>query len=180
MRTSLQWVAVGGIIAGLGAGAWILSHADKVEGVSVGAPAPDYRVIDLASNDSISLRSRLKGHVTIINIWATWCVPCRLEMPSMEKLYREFKDRGFQIAAVSIDKGDPKVIRDFAKEYGLTFDLLHDPSGDIQALYRTTGVPESFVVDRRGMVVKWLIGGYDWTAPVQRTLIDRLLSQPAS
>ncbi|MGB7212545.1 MAG: TlpA disulfide reductase family protein [Gemmatimonadales bacterium] len=180
MRTSYQWIAVGAIVAGLGTGAWILSHADAVNGVSVGAPAPDYRVIDIANGDTVALRSRFKGHVTIVNIWATWCVPCRLEMPSMEKLYKEFKDRGFQIAAVSIDKGDPTDIAKFGTEYGLTFDLLHDPSGDIQDLYRTTGVPESFVIDRRGIIVKWLIGGYDWTAPVQRTLIDRLLSEPAS
>ncbi|HEV2290675.1 MAG TPA: TlpA disulfide reductase family protein [Gemmatimonadales bacterium] len=180
MRTSTQWIAVGAILAGLGTGAWILSHADTVNGVTVGAPAPDYRVIDVASGDTVALHDRLKGHVTIINIWATWCVPCRLEMPSMEKLYKEFKARGFQIAAVSIDKGDPRVISEFGKEYGLTFDLLHDPSGDIQDLYRTTGVPESYIVDRNGIIVKWLIGGYDWTAPVQRTLIDRLLAEPAS
>lgn len=180
MRTSTQWIAVGAILAGLGTGAWILSHADTVNGVTVGAPAPDYRVIDVASGDTVALRDRFKGHVTIINIWATWCVPCRLEMPSMEKLYKEFKSRGFQIAAVSIDKGDPRVISEFGKEYGLTFDLLHDPSGDIQDLYRTTGVPESYIVDRNGIIVKWLIGGYDWTAPVQRTLIDRLLAEPAS
>ena len=180
MRTSTQWIAVGAILAGLGTGAWILSHADTVNGVTVGAPAPDYRVIDVASGDTVALRDRFKGHVTIVNIWATWCVPCRLEMPSMEKLYKEFKPRGFQIAAVSIDKGDPRVISEFGKEYGLTFDLLHDPSGDIQDLYRTTGVPESYIVDRNGIIVKWLIGGYDWTAPVQRTLIDRLLAEPAS
>lgn len=180
MRTSMQWVAVGGIVAGLGAGAWILSRADTVTGTAVGAAVPDYKVIDLAHGDTVALRSRLKGHVTIINVWATWCVPCRTEMPSMEKLYREFKDRGFQIEAVSIDKGDPAVITAFARQYGLTFDMLHDPSGDIQDLYRTTGVPESFVVDRHGILVKWLIGGYDWTAPVQHTLIDRLLADSAS
>ncbi|MFI5234838.1 MAG: peroxiredoxin family protein [Gemmatimonadales bacterium] len=180
MRASRQWVAVGAILAGLGTGAWILSHADTVSGVSVGASAPDFRLVDLASGDSVSLRARFKGHVTLVNIWATWCHPCEAEMPSMQKLYTEFKDRGFQIAAVSIDGGDPSVVRAFAKRYGLTFDILQDKSGDIQTLYRTTGVPESFLVDQHGVVVRWLIGGYDWTTPVQRTLIDRLLAEPVS
>lgn len=180
MRVSLQWAAVAGIVGGLAAGAWVLSRADHVTGTSVGAPIPDYRVVDIATGDTVSLRDRIKGHVAIVNIWATWCLPCRAEMPSMQKLYDELKDRGFRIEAVSIDKGDPGVITAFGKEYHLSFSLLHDPTGGIQDLYRTTGVPESFVVDRHGILVKWLIGGYDWTAPVQRTLIERLLADPDS
>ncbi|HEU4763656.1 MAG TPA: TlpA disulfide reductase family protein [Gemmatimonadales bacterium] len=180
MNVSKQWLAVGAIVAGLATGGWILTHADAVDGASVGAPAPDYRLVELATGDSVSLRDRFKGHVTLINIWATWCEPCRREMPSMEKLYQAFKDRGFRIEAVSIDQGSPEDVKAFAKKYGLTFEILQDKSGDIQTLYRTTGVPESFIVDRNGVVVRWLIGGYDWTAPVQQTLVDRLLAVPGA
>jgi len=128
----------------------------------------------------VSLRERYRGKVTLVNIWATWCVPCRAEMPSMDRLYADLARRGFAIAAVSVDEGSPDDVRAFGKQLRLTFDLLQDRSTAIQRTYQTTGVPESFLLDRRGVIVKRVIGAQDWSSPANRALVTRLLDEPAS
>jgi cytochrome c biogenesis protein CcmG/thiol:disulfide interchange protein DsbE len=171
-----QWIAVLLIIGGLGLGAAALVRfSPEGNRVEVGARAPDFSAIDLATGDSVSLRERYKGQVTMVNIWATWCIPCRVEMPAMQTVYDSLREKGFRIAAVSIDEGNATEVRNFAAELGLTFDILHDPSGRIQQIYQTTGVPESFLLDRDGVIVKRVIGAHDWSAPVNRQLVERLL-----
>jgi thiol-disulfide isomerase/thioredoxin len=174
-----QWivvaVAVGGLV--LGAAALTRFSAD-VPRIEVGVPTPEFRAVDLATGDSVSLREHYAGKVTLVNIWATWCLPCRVEMPSMEQLYTALAPRGFAIAAVSIDEGGPEEVRAFASELGLTFDILHDRSTRIQQSYETTGVPESFLLNRRGELVKRLIGPHDWNSPANRALVERLLDEP--
>ena len=129
--------------------------------------------------DSVSLRERYRGTVTLVNIWATWCVPCRVEMPAMEQVYRSLAPRGFKIAAVSIDEGSPEDVQAFGRELDLSFDLLQDRSNKVQRLYQTTGVPESFLLNRQGIIVKRMIGAVEWNSPVNRALIERLLDEPA-
>ena len=119
------------------------------QAVAVGAKAPNYKALDLRTGDSLALRSHYEGHVTLVNIWATWCVPCKVEMPAMQRLYDSLGARGFRIAAVSIDQQGPEVVRAFANDFKLTFDILQDRSGKIQQAYQTTGVPESFLLDNR-------------------------------
>jgi cytochrome c biogenesis protein CcmG/thiol:disulfide interchange protein DsbE len=164
------------VLAGLGIGVWVLTHVgQETARVEVGAAAPDLRVVELASGDTVDLRARYKGKVTLLNIWATWCVPCRQEMPSMQKAYARLKDEGFAIAAVSIDEGGPEDVQAFAREFGLTFDILQDRSGRISTLYQTTGVPESFLLDKDGTIIKRVIGAHDWSSPANISLIERLL-----
>jgi peroxiredoxin len=93
----------------------------------------------------------------------------------MERLAHQLTGTDFRIVAVSVDKDDSTVVSAFARELGLTFDVLHDQSGKIQTLYQTTGVPESFVIDRHGVIVKKVIGAVEWDAPVNDVLIRRLL-----
>lgn len=171
-----QWLMVLLVLAGIALGAWGLTRfAPAPEGAAIGRKAPDYRVINIATGDSLGVRSGYDGYVTLVNIWATWCVPCRAEMPSMQEIYAEYRDRGFRIAAVSVDAGSPDKVTAFGQELGLTFDLLHDASGAIQQAYRTIGVPQSFLVDRRG-VVQWVtLGEEDWRRPEHRERIERLL-----
>jgi peroxiredoxin len=176
---SKQWFSVGMVILVMGTVTAMMIRFSPDPAVSVGSKAPDYRMVDLASGDSVSLRDEYAGSVTLVNIWATWCAPCRLEMPSMQQAYEQLKDRGFRIAAVSIDDGDRDKVIAFGEELGLTFDLLHDQSMRIQLAYQTTGVPESFLLDRNGVVVKRVIGWHDWAAPVNTGLIERLLDQPS-
>ena len=160
---------------------WV--NRDRIQPVVPGTPAPEFEIADL-DGDIVRL-SDYRGQVVMVNIWATWCVPCRYEMPSMERLYQKFSDEGLEILAVSIDSelgsldyfgrlgGD---IREFADSLGLTFPILHDPSGGIQQVYQTTGVPETFVVGRDGIIYKKVAGGTEWDAPDHQDLIQRLLS----
>lgn len=173
---SKQWVLVLAVIGGLViGGAALVRYGPEVDPVAVGRKAPDYRVLDLGTGDSLSIRAHYRGHVTLVNIWATWCVPCKVEMPAMQRLYDSLATRGFRIAAVSIDQDDPEGVRSFARELGLTFDILHDRTGAIQQAYLTTGVPESFLLDSNGVIMKRVIGAHDWVSPVNRALIRRLL-----
>ena len=174
---SKQGMLAGMIVLALVGGAFVMTRAHDGGVVGVDSKAPDYEVVELATGDTISIRDRYEGSVTLINIWATWCPPCREEMPSMEALYQDFQARGFRIAAVSIDEGSGDKVEAFAQELGLTFDMLHDQTGAIQGVYQTTGVPESFLIDQDGRIVRRLIGSHDWNSPANRDLIDRLLAR---
>ena len=177
---SKQWLVVAVVIALLAGGAVaMVRFTPEGSGVEIGREAPDFRAVDLATGDSVSLRERYAGKVTLVNIWATWCVPCKEEMPAMEALYRDLAPRGFRIAAVSIDQGDAAPVQAFAKELGLTFDVLHDRSGLIQNTYETTGVPESFLLDERGRILKRVIGAHDWASDANRKLVERYLASGA-
>ena len=178
---SKQWIFVGLVVAGLAGGAIIMTQlGNEVKPVAVGSVAPDFKAIDLATGDSVSLQERYRGKVTLINIWATWCAPCRIEMPSMEQVYDSLAPQGFAIAAVSIDEGGPDGVREFGSELGLSFDLLQDRSGRVAQLYQTTGVPESFLLDRHGVIVKRIIAPHDWNSEANRALIRRLLDEPGA
>jgi cytochrome c biogenesis protein CcmG, thiol:disulfide interchange protein DsbE len=175
------WLLVGLVVSSLAIGATILTrYGPVVEQVAVGTRAPDFLAVDLATGDSVSLRSHYRGKVTLVNVWATWCEPCRIEMPAMERLYNSLAPDGFKIAAVSIDEGPPEDVRAFGQDLGLTFDLLQDRSTKVQQIYQTTGVPESFLLNRDGVIVKRVIGAHDWNSPVNRTLITRLLDETGS
>jgi cytochrome c biogenesis protein CcmG, thiol:disulfide interchange protein DsbE len=173
---SKQWVLVLAVLAGLLIGGTALVfYGPEVQPVAVGKEAPDYKAMNLQSGDSIAIRSHYRGHVTLVNIWATWCVPCRVEMPAMQQLYDSLSGRGFRIAAVSIDQEGPEVVKQFTGELKLTFDILQDRSGGIQQAYQTTGVPESFLLDSNGVIMKRVIGAHDWVSSADRALIRRLL-----
>lgn len=142
--------------------------------IGVGSRAPDFHAIDLGSARPKTFAD-YRGKVLLVNIWATWCEPCRAEMPAIERLHHLVTDTTFRIVSVSIDKADSGTVMAFAREYGLTFPILQNQSGDIQDIYQTTGVPESFVVDKSGVIVKKVIGAAEWDGPVNVQLIRSLL-----
>ncbi len=172
-------------VALLAAGAVILFawfNRDRLSPVMAGRPAPGFTAVDLQGTPKTL--DDFQGKVLLINVWATWCPPCQQEMPSMQRLREAIPDEDFVILAVSVDA--PLGQRDvfgreggnlevFAETMGLTFQILHDPSGEIQETYRTTGVPESFVVDREGVIFKKVAGPTEWDAPANVDLIRRLL-----
>jgi thiol-disulfide isomerase/thioredoxin len=130
--------------------------------------------------------SSLKGQVVLLNIWATWCGPCQQEMPSMQRLYHALQPQGLRIVAVSIDAAPGKMDPDgraggdvaaFSREFGLTFDVWQDPAGTVSRDYRTTGVPESFLVGRDGKIVKKVIGATEWDDPATQELVRRMLAE---
>lgn len=162
----------------LGAG-WMVR--DRFLPVEVGTRAPTFPATDLQGRP-VRLED-LRGQVVLLNIWATWCGPCRDEMPSMERLHRELGPQGLRIVAVSVDAAPGAVaggqvggdVAEFARQLGLTFTIWHDPSGQIQRTYRTTGVPESFIIDRNGVIQKKVIGATEWDSGSHPELIRRLL-----
>ena len=120
-----------------------------------------------------------KGQVVVLNIWATWCGPCRIEMPSIQALQQSLGTKGLKIVAVSVDDpGSEEAIRDFAKEYGLTFEILHDPTGKIQKAYQTTGVPETFVIGRDGVIRRKVIAADNWNSLDNRRQLAQMLGVP--
>lgn len=173
-----QWVVVIAILAIAAAAIFaLLRFGPQVEELAVGKPLPDFPLVKVGTTDTVSLRDHYKGDVTLVNIWATWCIPCRTEMPSMQEAYAALKPEGFHIAAISVDQGSPDAVQQFAREMGLTFDIYQDRSTRIEQIYQTTGVPESFLLDRKGRLIKRVIGAHDWNSTANRDLIKRLLAE---
>jgi len=179
MTAKRQWQLVIGVVVALGVGLWAATHflGDELFPVAVGSEAPPFTAATLDAQPKPRTLADYKGQVVLVNVWATWCGPCRHEMPSMQALYKDFAPRGFKIVAVSIDEpGDGPKVRDFVKEFGITFDVLHDGAGTIQKIYQTTGVPENFLIDAEGVVRKKAYA-QDWNSETNRALIARLLDE---
>lgn len=142
--------------------------------LTVGDPFPDFVALDVASGAPVSI-SDLEGDVVLVNIWATWCGPCESEMPSMERLYRELSSSGLSVVAVSVDQESTNKVRQWVDERDLTFIVLHDREGRFERSFQTVGVPESFVIDRDGVLVAREIGPRLWDSPVSRGFIRDLV-----
>jgi peroxiredoxin len=172
-----QWILVLVIIGVLG-GALIVGTAltPGLGPVAIGTKAPDFRALHLASRDSVGL-DRYEGNVVLLNVWATWCIPCEAEMPSIQRLYDELNPLGLEVLAVSVDEGSPDRVQEWIDERGFTFEILHDQSGNIERTYQTIGVPETFIIDRDGVIVKKVIGATEWDHPTHTTLLRQLLAQ---
>lgn len=177
-KSPYAWTAV--FAAVVVTAAWI--GRANYQPIIAGAEAPDFTAVDL-SGAPVSL-SDYRGRVVLVNIWATWCPPCLEEMPSMQRLYEQLQETDFEILAVSVDARAGELdaagrpggdLATFAAEMGLTFPILHDPDGRIQRIYQTTGVPETFLVGRDGVIYKKVAGGTNWDAPVNVELVRRLL-----
>ena len=148
--------------------------------LGIGSDAPDFTAISLATGQPVSFLEEYGGGVTLVNVWATWCGPCKEEIPALDTLYRSLKDRGFRIAAVSIDTEDSTVVRQFLDQFGVAFDVLHDQTRSIEQIYQTNGVPESFLIDRDGKIVRIVYGDHPWASPSNRRIIEELLARDAT
>jgi cytochrome c biogenesis protein CcmG/thiol:disulfide interchange protein DsbE len=178
MTQRQQWGIVAGIVlllaVVLGAGVHFLG--DELFPVSVGSKAPPIQGVTLDASKRQKSLADYAGKVVLLNVWATWCEPCRVEMPSIEKLHREYGPRGLAVVAISVDDpGAESRILDFTKELGLTFEVLHDPKQVTTRNYQITGYPETFVIARDGIIRKKLIGASDWSSEANRALVGELL-----
>jgi len=117
-----------------------------------------------------------RGKVVFLNFWASWCESCRDEMPSMERLYREFKGKGLEIVAVNVKDKRPDALA-FVKELKLNYPVLMDPEGEVGLLYGAFGLPVTYLIDRKGVVLARLWGPADWYSPAARKLIGALVEQ---
>ena len=180
MTQRQQWGIVAGVVillaVVLGAGVHFLG--DELFPVSVGSKAPPIQGVTHDSAKREKSLADYKGKVVLLNVWATWCEPCRVEMPSIEKLHREFAPQGLAVVAISVDDaGAEQRIRDFVQEFGLTFEILHDPAQVTTRNYQITGYPETFVIARDGTIRRKLIGAADWSSGANRALVRELLGQ---
>ena len=127
-----------------------------------GAPAPNFTLSDV-NGTRVSLAD-FRGKVVLLNIWATWCLPCVEEMPSMEKLHHEMGGEDFIIVAVSIDGTGAEKVVPFVKKHGLSFTVLVDRKATVKSLFQVTGVPESIIIDKDGIILEKVIGARNWAA----------------
>lgn len=177
MTARQQWSVVIAVIALLGTGLAIGAHLmkDELFPVNVGSTAPNFRAKVLGESRYKTLAD-YKGQVVMLNIWATWCGPCQVEIPSLERLYREYGDKGLKLVAVSIDDYvSEDSIRAFARNFGVTFEVLHDSTHSIERQYQATGYPETFVIGKEGTIRKKWIGPDDWSSQGNRALVAQLL-----
>ena len=138
-----------------------------------GQRAPDFTLKDINGNP-VSMSS-FKGKVVLLNFWATWCPPCRAEIPSMNKLYQKLKNRGFVILAVSTDRAVVDV-KDFLKTMPVNFPVVVDYNLTVsRSLYKVFMLPTTFLIDRKGVIVEKYFGDQDWTEPEIIKEIEALL-----
>ena len=127
--------------------------AEVAERVEVGAPAPAYATVAL-NGDSVSLAS-LRGKVVLFNIWATWCHPCRDEIPELRALHAKYKDRGLELVGVSVDAdGTDDAIKGFMEEFKMTYPVWRDPDERVSTKFLAIGVPATYLIDREG-ILRW-------------------------
>jgi peroxiredoxin len=161
--------------------AWMFLSADRsgtstsgqIPAPQQGFLAPDFE-LKTPTGEAIRL-SELRGQAVLVNLWATWCPPCRAEMQSIEKAYQEYKDQGFTVLAVNMTyQDDPLAIMSFVNKQGLTFPILLDETGDMATAYQLRSLPSSYFIGRDGMIHEVVIGG-PMSEALLRTRIEDLL-----
>ena len=136
-----------------------VSASPAANEAKVGAPMPAYTA-KLLDGSTFDLANE-KGNVVLLNLWATWCGPCRYEIPELEKLHKDLAGQKFKVVGVSVDEGDPKEVQSFVTDQKVTYPIVLDPEGRLAALAQTTVLPTSLLVDRQGKVVWVKLGIVD-------------------
>jgi len=176
-----QWLIVGGVVAGLGLALWGATRTFGADlfPVAPGTKAPAFHAATVVPGaKTIKSIGDYKGQVVLLNMWATWCGPCKQEMPGIQALHEAFAPQGLRVVAISVDEpnmGD--AIRAFVAEHRLTFEVLHEGSGAIEHDYQTSGIPETFVIGRDGVIRKRVIGAAEWNSEANINLVRGLLAE---
>jgi peroxiredoxin len=150
--------------------------AGQIASPRAGFPAPDF-TLETPEGEALSLAD-FRGQVVVVNLWASWCLPCRAEMPALEGVYAENRARGLAVLAVNSthqDRADAAVA--FAEDLGLTFPILLDPQGAVSRRYLLRALPTTFFVDRRGVIRSVIVGGPMSPATLQ-SQVESLLAEP--
>lgn len=167
------------LLTGLSLIAYFISQRDTREKeslVAVGLHVPNLEVADAVTSRKLSLAD-FKGKVLFINFWATWCQPCREEMPSMEELFKHFMDNKDFVMLTILFRDDPQTGINYLKQNGFNFPVMLDEEGQTARAYGLTGVPETYIVDKEGILREKIIGPYQWDSPEALELISRLLKE---
>jgi peroxiredoxin len=183
MTARKQWIVVGGVVAALGVALFAATRyfGDDLFHVAPGSKAPDFHATTMVpGSKTLKNISDYRGHVVLLNLWATWCGPCKQEMPGIQALHESLGPSGLRIVALSVDEPDmDDAIRAFVAEHKLTFEILHEGSGTIERDYQTSGVPETFLIGKDGVIRKRVIGAAEWNSEGNVRLIRGLLAEEA-
>lgn len=161
--------------------AWIFISADrsgsstsgKIPAPQAGFLAPDFE-LKTPTRETTKL-SDLHGKAVLVNLWATWCPPCREEMQTIERIYQEYKEQGFRVLAINMTyQDDPLAIMPFVKQQGLTFPILLDETGEVAKAYQLRSLPSSYFIRRDGMINEVVIGG-PMSEALLRTRVEAIL-----
>ncbi len=150
-------------------------RASKGTAPDIGYSAPNFELTNLAGTD-VEFAS-YQGKVILLNFWATWCGPCRIELPAVQALADDYRGRGFQVVTVAGDSAGVKKVKPFMEEMALTLPTLIDADGNVADMYRVRGLPMTFLIDKNGVIVNILLGYFDWNDKQYRDLVDTLLAE---
>lgn len=170
---SISWICLCLIITFTG----LITSCEKKPGqqlqkATIGQPAPDFSLTD--TKGKVWTLSDLRGKVVFVNFWATWCPPCREEMPSMQALYSSMPNEKFEMLAI-LNNDDPLLAETLVARIGGTFPVLNDPDSSIATAYGLTGVPETFIIDTNGILREKFIGPRPWDSPEAKKMLNQYL-----
>jgi peroxiredoxin len=146
-----------------------------IQAVKSGKKAPNFSLADLKGKKS-ELK-HFKGKVVFLNFWATWCGPCKEEMPSMEALYNQFKEKDFVFLAISVDYEGVKPVKEYIEKQRYTFPVLIDPKCETLDLFEVKGIPTTFLIDKKGIMIGRAIGPKDWKRPEVISILNLLIEK---
>ena len=176
-NVTLLWLAPLLALVVILAYGWLTRPAPEPKlGPRAGQPLADFTLPDM-NGEPVQLAA-LRGRVVFINVWTTWCPPCIEEMPTIQRLYEELHPKGLEVLAINMDALGRQTVGPFLDKRRLTFPILLDPESQTERLYHTAGIPESFIVDKAGLLVEKIVGPRDWAHPEILALFERLLAAP--
>lgn len=156
-----------------------VGHQKYFEKMGVALPkkeknAPDFKLKNL-SGDIVALNN-FKGKIVLLNFWATWCLPCKEELPSMQRLYKKLGTRGLEVVAVSIDRDNPDKVKKYIDQYNLTFSILLDPGQEARKSYFIMGLPTSYLIGADGRLKGFISGAREWDSPSSIKMFSALIN----
>lgn len=168
---SKRWAAALMLVGALAVGFW-LALPEAASSVREGDQAVPFSLPDVHGQ----MQALPAGEVILLNFWATWCPPCRKEIPSMISLYNKLAARGLKVVAVSVDR-DRSDLEGFVREYKMPFAVLHDAENQVARKYGVFRYPETFLIDRQGLVRHHMVGAVDWMAPSMLRTVEGMLDE---
>lgn len=176
------WIrlTVFGLAAVLATLIWV--NREQFMPIESGSEVPDYAMLTMTGQPRAL--SAYRGEPVLLNVWATWCPPCVREMPALQRLHEQLGPQGLRVVAVSVDGPEGTVngwgrpggnVQSFVDEHELTFEILRDPSGDIETAYGLVGLPTTFLIDRDGRIRERVIGWREWDRPEVIAQVRELL-----
>ena len=150
------------------------SEKQTIQSLSTAEPAPDFALQDL--DGKLRKLSDFRGHVVAVNFWATWCPPCRKELPSMQRTYEAFQNKGFMIVGVNVGESWDTVAP-FLEDFSLKYPIVLDKDSSAMAEWGIMGLPTTFIVDKQGRITHRITGGRDWDNPGFRSALEAIIDQ---